>query len=70
MLDGADLRRAEMFLRDLENTSALPLTDTDANFLSLPDRKKPQSNTPQETHSAPPPASSQPTNLTDLPRLA
>jgi hypothetical protein len=46
-----------------------PLTDTDpSSSQSLPARRNPQSNNPQETHSAPPLATPQPANLVDVPR--
>jgi hypothetical protein len=69
MHDGAELRRAAEFLQDLEKNLASPLTDIDPNSsLSLPARKNPQFNNPQETHSAPSLATPEPTNLVDLPR--
>jgi hypothetical protein len=68
MLDGAELRRAEEFLQDLEKNLASPLTDTAPNRLSPPARQNQQSNNPQETPSAPPLATPQPANLVDLPR--
>ena len=69
MHSGAELRRAAEFLQDLEKNLASPLTDTAPNFpLSLPARRNPQSNNPQETHSAPPLATPQAANLVDLPR--
>ena len=71
MHDGAELRRAAGFLQDLEKNLASPLTDTDpSSSLPLPARRNPQSNNPQETHSAPPLATPQPANLVDLPRRA
>ena len=69
MHDGAELRRAAGFLQDLEKTLASPLTDTDPNSsLPLPARRNAQSNTRQETSSAPPLATPQHTNFADLPR--
>jgi hypothetical protein len=69
MHGGAELRRAAEFLQDLEKNLASPLTDTAPNFsLSLPARKKLQSDNPQETPSAPPLATPQPANFFDLPR--
>ena len=69
MYAGAELRRAAEFLQDLEKNLASPLTDTDPNSTqSLPARRNPQSNHPQETLSAPPLATPQPANLVDLPR--
>jgi hypothetical protein len=69
MHGGAELRRAAEFLQDLAKNPDSPLTDTDPNsFLSLPARRNPQSNNPQETHRAPPLASPQPANLVHLPR--
>jgi hypothetical protein len=69
MYDGAELRRAAEFLQDLEKNLASLLTDIDPNpSLSLPARKNPQFNNPQETPSAPPLATPQPANLVDLPR--
>jgi len=69
MHGSAELRRAAEFLQDLEKNLASTLTDTDPNSsLSLPARKNPQSNNPQETPSAPTLATPQPTNLVDLPR--
>jgi hypothetical protein len=69
MHGGAELRRAAEFLQDLAKNLASPLTDTAPNpSLSLPARENPQSNNPQETHSAPPLAIPQPANLVDLPR--
>jgi len=71
MHDGAELRPAAEFLQDLEKNLASPLADTEpSSSLSLPARKSPQSNNPQETPSAPPLASPQPTNLADLSRRA
>ena len=66
MLDGAELRRAEEFLQDLEKNLASPLTNTAPSPLSPPALQNQQSNNPQETHSAPPLATPQPTNLADL----
>jgi hypothetical protein len=69
MHGGAELGRAAEFLQDLAKNLASPLIDTDPNYsLSLPARKNPQSDNPQETHSAPPLATTQPANLVDLPR--
>jgi hypothetical protein len=69
VLDGAELRRAAEFLQNFGKNLASPLTDTEPNSsLSLPARENPQSNNPQETHSAPPLAIPQPANLVDLPR--
>jgi hypothetical protein len=69
MHGGAELRRAAEFLQDLAKNLASPLTDTAPNsFQSLPARRNPQSNNPQETHGAPPLATPQPANLVDLPR--
>jgi hypothetical protein len=69
MHGGAELRRAAEFLQDLEKNLASPLIDTDPNsFQSLAARKNAQSENPQETHSAPPLATSQPACLVDLPR--
>ena len=68
MHGGAELRRAAEFLQDLAKNLASPLTDTDPNSSqSLPARRNPQSNHPQETLSAPPLATPQPANLVDLP---
>ena len=66
MLDGAELRRAEEFLQDLEKNLASPLTNTAPSPLSRPAVQNPQSDNPQETHNAPPLATPQPTNLADL----
>jgi hypothetical protein len=69
MHGGAELRRAAEFAQDLEKNLASPLTDTaPSSSLSLPARKNPQSNNPQETPSAPPLATPQPANFVDLPR--
>jgi hypothetical protein len=69
MHGGAELRRAAEFAQDLEKNLASPLTDTaSSSSLSLPARKNPQSNNPQETPSAPRLATPQPANLIDLPR--
>jgi hypothetical protein len=69
MHGGAQLRRAAEFLQDLAKNLASRLTDTDTNSsLSLPARKNPRFNNPQETHSASPLATPQPANLVDLPR--
>jgi hypothetical protein len=69
MHGAAELRRAAEFLQDLEKNLASPLTGTNPNSsLSLPARKNPQSDNPQETPSAPPLAIPQPANLVDLPR--
>jgi hypothetical protein len=68
MLDAAELRRAEEFLQDLEKNLASPLTNTAPSPLSPPAFQNQQSNNPQETPSATPLATSQPANLTDLPR--
>ena len=71
MYDGAELRRAAEFLQDLKKNLASPPTDTDPNsFLSLPARRNPQSNNPQETHSAPPLATPHPAYFVVLPRRA
>jgi hypothetical protein len=69
MYDGAELRRAGEFLQDLEKNLASPLTGTNPNSsLSLPARKNPQSDNPQETPSAPPLAIPQSACLVDFPR--
>jgi hypothetical protein len=69
MHSGAELRRAAESLQDLAKNLASPLTDTDpASSQSLPARRSPQSNNPQETHSAPPLATPQPADPIDLPR--
>ena len=68
MLDAAELRRAEEFLQDLEKNLASPLTNTAPSPLSPPALQNHQSNNPPETHSAPPLATPQRTNLADLPR--
>jgi hypothetical protein len=68
MLDGAELRRAEEFLQDLEKNLASPLADTAPSPLPPPALQNQQSNDPQETHSAPPLATPRSTNLADLPR--
>ena len=69
MHGGAEVRRAAEFPQDLEKNLASSLTDTDPNSSqSLPARRNPQSNNPQETPSAPPFATPQHTNSADLPR--
>ena len=71
MYGGAELRRAAESLQDLEKNLDSPLTDTDpASSQSLPARRNPQSNNPQETHSAPPLATPQPAYFVVLPRRA
>ena len=70
MYDGAELRRAAEFLQDPEKNLASPLTNTAPSPLSLPALKNPQSKNPQETPSAPPLATPQPTNLANLSRRA
>jgi hypothetical protein len=68
MHGGAELRRAEEFLQDLEKNLASPMTYTAPIPPSESARKNPQSNNPQETPSAPPLAPPQPANLVDHPR--
>jgi hypothetical protein len=68
MHDGAELRRPEEFLQDLAKKLDSPLTDTVPSPISPPARQNQHSNNPQETHSAPPLATPQRTNLADLPR--
>ena len=68
MHDGAELRRAGKFLRGLEKNLASPLTDPVPGPLSSPALQNLRSNNPQETHSAPPPATPQRGDLADLSR--
>jgi hypothetical protein len=68
MLDGAELRRAAEFLQDHQKNLASSLTDTGQSPASFYARHNQQPNNLQETHSAPPFAIPQPTNLADLPR--